>query len=217
MIEGICICTVSEFFLISRTCSVTNASKNSKATTEWKISTSIPCPGCKEGYRTKAPNLNAPARQLHGRGQISKGKTNKPTSSYKPSCSVKFRQLAKDTGNQIPILTNSGGDAVPITLATAPHPPLCQHGHSPDIKVAKLKKLKEASVFHSRGKNLMQKSLARGKRSIPTFSSAAASRSVQLCFKNTAKSRLSHSWRLCTWILTPYGFQLWGKENYGIK
>lgn len=151
MIEGICICTVSEFFLISRTCSVTNASKNSKATTEWKISTSIPCPGCKEGYRTKAPNLNAPARQLHGRGQISKGKTNKPTSSYKPSCTVKFRPLAKDTGIPIPISTNRGGDAVPITLATAPHP-LCQHGHSPDIKVAKLKKLKEASVFHSRGK-----------------------------------------------------------------
>lgn len=136
-----------------------NASKSSKATTEWKISTSIPCPGCKEGYRTKAPNLNAPARQLHGRGQISKGKTNKPTTSYKLPCSVKFRQLAKDTGNQTPISTSRGGGAVPITLATAPHPPLSQHMYSPDIKVAKLKKLNEASVFHSRGKKPSWRSL----------------------------------------------------------
>lgn len=200
MIEGICICTVSEFFLISRTWPVTNASKSSKATTEWKFPTSIPCPGCKEGYRTKAPNLNAPARQLHGR-EISKSKTNKSATSYKLSCTVKFRQLPKDAGNQIPTSTKQRRWC-------------CSHnpGHSstlsplpvPDIKVAKLKKLNEDSGVHSRGKNPHGGVSSQGKKinSNIFVSSFHHSRSVQLYFKNTPKSWLLHSWRWHTRILT---------------
>lgn len=217
MIEGICICTLSEFFLISRRCPVTNASKHSKATTEWKIPTSIPCPGCKEGSRTKAPNLNAPARQLHGKGQIQREKqTSQPLLTKCPALSnsgswLKMRetQFPYQQTEEVMLFPSTGHSSTPYRV---PAQAFTWHQSN------QAEETEQGFRFSPKRKKPSWRSLLlERKRSFPAFLSAAASRSVQVYFKTTPKRWLLNSWRLHTRILTACGFQLWDRENCRIK